>query len=142
MLGDTGGHEKQKEADWPIVHRAIGDAGRMAADHNRWTLHQPGEGRAGVGQGDSIADACAVQILPFLECLKQCLARFGASGEFRQQIDQLAEDLIAVLSLKMQLDGARGSELSDTEPIRFRVCHGGWANVGGTSGSAPRPRDE
>jgi hypothetical protein len=123
MLGHAGGHQKEEEPDRAMIDGVVGDAEGMAANDDGRMFDQAGQGGAGVGDRDSIADACAVQFLAFLERAQQGLARFGPSGEFGQRVDQLAEDFVAMLTGELELDGAGCGEVGDTKAIGIWRCH-------------------
>jgi hypothetical protein len=105
MLGDAGGDEQEEEPDGVMIGGAEGTAEGMPADDDGGMFDQSGEGGACVGQGDSVADAGAVQVFTFLEGAEQGLATFGTVGKFGQGVDQLSEDFVAILSGEVQLDG-------------------------------------
>jgi hypothetical protein len=102
MLGDTGGDEEKEQSNRSMIHCAKWNAEGMPSNDDGGMFNQPGEGRAGVGQGDAVTDPGAMELLTVLERAQQGLTPFRSIRQFRDGLDQLAEDLIAMLSGQMQ----------------------------------------
>jgi hypothetical protein len=113
MLCDIGGDEQKEQPNRPMINRAIWDADGMPADDDGGMFDQSSEGRAGMGQGDPVTDARAMKFLTVLECAQQGLTPFRAISQFRHGLDQLSEDLIAMLSRQMQLDSVGRDQVRD-----------------------------
>ena len=111
--GDGGGDEEEEESGRLTIHGSEGDPFRMAAEGHDGVVHQADERVAGVGQGDAVADAGAVELFAFLQGIEKGLAGGGMLAEFRHCGHEFAEDTVAVRGLQPQEDGTRRDQLAD-----------------------------
>jgi len=100
-----------------------GDSLFMPGKKNAWAVHQTDDDIAGVGQGDPVTHAGAVQFFPFDQGFVKQLLAFKILGHLRQVLHHLFQDLLTAVPREIQFDGVRGDDFRDDE-VRGLV-HGG-----------------
>ncbi len=123
MLRHGGCDQQEKQLGGLRVYGAVRDALVVPAKNNHRLFDEADEGIAGMGQGDTVADSCAVELLAFLQGAKQDSLGFGAGGDFRNPAHQLVQHVVPLTPAQTKLDGRRGYQIADQKALGFENCH-------------------
>jgi hypothetical protein len=99
-----------------------------------------------MGQGNTVPDARAVELLTFLQRAQQRLPGFRAAGELRDSANQFNEHLVSLAAGQSQFNGRDGNQVADEHPVWIRCCHrrisasGPW-QVQGKCSPLPSPME-
>ena len=115
MLRHRRGDQQEKQLGGFRVDGAVGYALVVPAKNDHRLFDQTNERVAGMGQGDAVADAGAVELLALLKRMNQGLLRLRAGSDFRNPADQFIQHFVALTSTQTELNGRRGNEVADQQ---------------------------
>jgi len=113
MLRHGGCDQQEKQLGGLRVDGAVRYPLVVPAKNDHWLFDEANERIARVGQGDTVANSGAVELLAFLQSAKQGLLGFGASGDFRNPADKFIQHVVPLAPTQAKLDGGRGNQVAD-----------------------------
>ena len=113
MLRHGGCDQQEKQLGGLRVDGAVRYPLVVPAKNDHWLFDEANERIARVGQGDTVANSGAVELLAFLQSAKQSLLSFRASGDFWNPADELIQHIVLLTPTQTKLDGRRGNQVAD-----------------------------
>lgn len=112
MLAHSRGQEQEEEFCRVFIDRSIRNASRMPAKNDHRFGDQSYQGVAAVREGDSIAHACAAQLLPVNQSAKKELLFFGLILQFRHLGNKFQQEVGFVNGFEIELNGVRTDQIA------------------------------
>jgi hypothetical protein len=113
MLCHSGGDQQEEQVSGLRVDGAVRYALVVPAKNDDRLFDEADERVASMGQGDTIANSGAVELLAFLQRAEQSELGLGARGDFRDPADQFMQHVVPLTATQTKVDGGGGNELAN-----------------------------
>jgi len=123
VLRNGRGHEQEEQLRRLGVDRAVSNSRIVPAKDDDRLFDEADERVARVGQCDAVADACAVELLAFLQRPEQRLPGFGAVRDLGNSGDEFAEHVVTLPATQVEFDRGCRNQVGDQQALCLSVCH-------------------